>query len=52
MIEVFKEDMSKFLKEIKKNTFKHVQELKYEANKYKEVQAKPIKQVKDKNKSA
>jgi hypothetical protein len=35
MVEPFKEDMNKSLKEIQKNTFKQVEALKEEGNKYK-----------------
>ena len=37
MIEAFREDMNKSLKEIQKNTFKQVKALNEEANKYKEL---------------
>jgi hypothetical protein len=37
MIEAFKEDMDKPLKEIQENTFKQAKALKEEANKYKEI---------------
>lgn len=41
--------MNKSLKEIQKNTFKQVEGLKEEANKYKELQENTMKQVKDIN---
>lgn len=40
MIEAFKEEVNKLLKEIQKNTFKRVEALKEEANKYKEIYRK------------
>lgn len=47
MIEAFKEEVNKLLKEIQKNTFKRVEALKEEANKYKEIQENTIKQLRD-----
>jgi hypothetical protein len=37
MIEAFKKDMNKSLKEIQENSFKQVEVLKYKANKYEEI---------------
>ena len=51
IIEVFKEDMDKSLKEIHENTFKQAKALKEEANKHKEIQENIVKQVKDMNKT-
>ena len=51
MIEAFKEEMNKFLKEIKENTFKEVKALNVEANKYNEIQENTIKQVNDMTKT-
>jgi hypothetical protein len=43
--------MNKSLKEIEKNTLKHVETFKEEMNKYEEIQENTIKQVKDTNKT-
>ena len=45
MIEAFKEDRNKSLKERQENTFKQIEALKEEANKYKEIQENTIKHV-------
>ena len=51
LLQAFKEDMNKFLKEIHENTFKQAKALKEEANKHKEIQENIVKQVKDMNKT-
>jgi hypothetical protein len=43
MTETFKEDMKKSLNKIQENTFKQVQALKEDANKYKEIQENTIR---------
>ena len=51
MIDSFKENINKFLKEIQENAFKQVEAFKKEANKYKEIQENKTNQVKDMNKT-
>ena len=42
MIEAFKEETNKSLKEIQENTIKHIKSFKEERNKYKEIQENVI----------
>ena len=52
MIEAFKEEMNKYLKEIQENTIKQVEVFKEETNKsLKDIKENTIKQVKEINKT-
>ena len=51
MIEPFKKDMIKSLKEIQENTYSQVGALKEKTNKYKEIKENATKQGKDMNKT-